>query len=188
MMTQQLQVSILAAPLSAIDRRMLSQAWYSALHLAKEVPEFSRLLESHSRQNCIVVEMARNAKAPNHTAPRGAHPHRARAQSRPIAVCGGLEIPESSGALASRSPLARAIENAFARPRASSKRATFSMGRGSARIHVVLQTKGARSTLVALCRPELRDLVARALMQARIGLAARGLGLELSAKGEEGCF
>src|SRR6202034_3463065 len=34
MMTQQLEVSILAAPLAAIDRRALSQAWYSALHLA----------------------------------------------------------------------------------------------------------------------------------------------------------
>jgi hypothetical protein len=35
MMTQQLEVSILAAPLAAIDRRALSQAWYSALHLAR---------------------------------------------------------------------------------------------------------------------------------------------------------
>ncbi len=30
-MTQQLEVSILAAPLAAIDRRVLSQAWYAAL-------------------------------------------------------------------------------------------------------------------------------------------------------------
>jgi hypothetical protein len=35
MITQQLGYSILTAPLAAIDRRALSQAWYSALHLAR---------------------------------------------------------------------------------------------------------------------------------------------------------
>ncbi|HEY1429269.1 MAG TPA: hypothetical protein VGF18_06830, partial [Candidatus Tumulicola sp.] len=35
-MTEQLRVSIVAAPLAAIDPRALSQAWYSALHLARE--------------------------------------------------------------------------------------------------------------------------------------------------------
>src|SRR5579863_7674683 len=34
MITQELQVSILAAPLAAMDRRALSQAWYSALGIA----------------------------------------------------------------------------------------------------------------------------------------------------------
>ncbi len=38
MMTQQLHVSILAAPLAAIDPRALSQAWYSALRLAHGAP------------------------------------------------------------------------------------------------------------------------------------------------------
>ena len=42
MMTQQLEVSILAAPLAAIDRRVLSQAWYSALRLARDDAEAAR--------------------------------------------------------------------------------------------------------------------------------------------------
>jgi len=89
-------------------------------------------------------------------------------------------------ARAPRPPLARAIASAFAG--ATLRRATFSVGRGSARIHVVLQTKGNRMTLIALCRPHLSEAVARALAQARVALAARGIGVELRTKGVRKCF
>jgi hypothetical protein len=84
-----------------------------------------------------------------------------------------------------RSPLAGRIENALFSPRSQAKRASFTIGRG--RVHVVLQSKGDRVTLVALCSPALRGIVARALAQARFALAARGVRGELEAKGAELC-
>jgi hypothetical protein len=71
-------------------------------------------------------------------------------------------------------PLSRRIERTFFRPNAPVRRATFSLGRGGARVHIILQSRAGTVTLVALCRPEMRQLVARALAQARLTLAARG--------------
>jgi hypothetical protein len=187
MMTQQLEVSILAAPLAAIDRRMLSQAWYSALRLARET---TRLPTARPHRGVVVGSpAARQVPKPILTAhpPRVPvrPPHFSAATS--LGVCGDEDWARLRPDRTRRWPLARAIENAFSDPRAKVRRATFSMGRGSARIHVVLQTKGQRAALVALCRPELSGLVARALMQARLALAARGVDVELRAKGVQPC-
>ncbi|MGB6521046.1 MAG: hypothetical protein WBE83_04675 [Candidatus Cybelea sp.] len=84
-------------------------------------------------------------------------------------------------------PLSRRIERTFLRPEAPVRRATFSLGRGGARVHVILQSNGGTVTLVALCRPEMRELVARALAQARLGLAARGFEIALLSEGEPLC-
>jgi hypothetical protein len=184
MMTQRLEVSILAAPLAAIDRRALSQAWYSALRLA---PRAERACVVRSRVRPIV---GLNARA---CPPIVAEPSR-RAR---------VEIPRVHVTLAKpslissdearenvprrRSPLAARIERAFGGAAAHPKRATFAMGRGNARVHVILQTKGEQTTLLAICRPELRAVVARALAQARSALAARGIGAELHWSGGRGC-
>jgi hypothetical protein len=187
MMTQQLEVSILAAPLAAIDRRVLPQAWYSALGFAREVPKLS------------TVPLRRFGVSPNPASPPFEKPmavvdsERVPVRASRVAgvtsmrVCAGADCAPRLDGRVGRSPLARAIENAFSHPRANVKRATFSMGRGSARIHVVLQTRGRRAALVALCRPELTGVVARALMQARLALASRGVNVELRAKGVQTC-
>jgi hypothetical protein len=90
-------------------------------------------------------------------------------------------------ALRPRSPLAQRIEHVFARPNSHPKRATFSIGRGNARVHIILQTKGERATLLAVCRPEERLVVARALTQARFALASLGIGIALHEAGAVGC-
>ncbi|MGA8474063.1 MAG: hypothetical protein WB681_03255 [Candidatus Cybelea sp.] len=187
MMTQQLEVSILAAPLAAIDRRVLPQAWYSALRLARETP---RLSTARPHRGVVVGNPALRAfpkliltANPPRVPVRWSHA----ASSTLLRVCGDEDWERVRDDRARRWPLARAIENAFSDPRAKVRRATFSMGRGSARIHIVLQTKGQRAALVALCRPELSGLVARALMQARLALAARGVDVELRAKGVQTC-
>jgi len=81
-------------------------------------------------------------------------------------------------------PLSLRIERRFAYSASQIKRATFSMGRGEARVHVILQTNGNVATLVALCRPQMRAVVARALAHARFALAARGFVLDLEMRGE----
>ena len=84
-------------------------------------------------------------------------------------------------------PLSRRIERTFFRPEAQVRRATFSLGRGGARVHVILQSNAGTVTLVALCRPEMRELVARALAQARLALAAGGFEIPLLSDGEPLC-
>jgi len=182
MMTQQLELSIIAAPLGAIDRRALSQAWYSALRIAAQrEPAALRL-------GCGQALWNAPCAAP-HVLPRGATKtqcHTSVASSaRRASGAGPKRLPNSAQdpavSLVTRSPLAAQIERAFCRPRAYPKRATLSVGRGRARVHVILQTSGTKAALLAVCRPEMREIVARALAQARVALASRGIDAVLTA-------
>jgi hypothetical protein len=180
---QPLATSILTAPIAAIDRRALSQAWYSALHVqARAVtPDVAGRPAPRTGPRSPAVEL------------RG---HRSEAASRPQgsgpAVAGTKrETPTAAGAperRAPRSALARRIESAFLNPRTTPDRATFSVGdSGGSRVHVTLQSVGGRVRLVALCLPSARERVARALEQARYALAARGVVLENVRIGESPC-
>lgn len=181
MMTQQLEVSILAAPLAGMDRRVLSQAWYSALRLAPKVQPITPVRAPAHRETGICIQRrsvggsgpARTGVV-THVAPVG------RARRTAVGVDEAAAILRRPAA---RSTLAQRIERAFAGAGSPQRRATFSMGRGHARVHVILQTTGARATLLALCRPELRDVVARALVEVRLALARRGIGVEMQAVG-----
>lgn len=184
MMTQQLEVSILAAPLAAIDRRVLSQAWYSALGL---VPQDQRICavrcpvpaRSGACGQARPQDASETARRTGVGSPRV---HVARAERSVVSN------DEAKASVLRRRPLLAArIERAFAGPPSHPKRATFSMGRGSARVHVILQTSGGHATLLAICRPELRAVVGRALAQARFALAARGIGVELQSSGGRRC-
>ena len=181
MMTQQLHVSILAAPLAAIDPRALSQAWYSALRLAHCAPAVSDAAggcATASRLHaCIAGQASGTIARPAVISPSGSR--RARGEERPAAV----DQLKRRGA---RAPLARRIERVFAAS-TPPQRATFSLGHGTARVHVILQTSGRGSTLVALCRPELESIVSRALALAGQALAARGIVVEMRARGIVRC-
>lgn len=185
MMTNQLEVSILAAPLAAIDRRALSQAWYSALRLGSQPTQSSldvpRRRTGNARGTGSLCAPPRARSVQAGTVPR-------QFVRGPSATSPGER--SGAGALRRVTPgarLAERIERAFADPHVNLKRATFTIGRGDARVHVVLQTSGGRTTLLALCKPEVRILVARALLQARIALAARGVGIEFCAIGATEC-
>ncbi len=183
MMTQQLEVSILAAPLAAIDRRALSQAWYSALHLARPDRPLVPLRECSSCTVATPIEPGpkreRESFSPQLAETRVAHS----VQTKPSKIAVQPSAPRISlNRDAVR--LSLRIERHFARSASQIKRATFSMGRGEARVHVILQTNGNVATLVALCRPQMRTVVARALAQARFALAARGFVLDLETRGE----
>jgi hypothetical protein len=186
MMTHQLEVSILAAPLAAMDRRVLSQAWYSALRLAPRAQKMSEV-----RARILTPPAARIPSGSRGTSEttRGSQGQRRHAQAllgKPGA--GGDNEPTSvSRERKQRSPLAERIERAFSDPRCYPKRITFSMGRGGARVHIILQIKGEQTTLLALCRPELRGVVGPALERARLALAARGIGVEMLAAGDRRC-
>jgi hypothetical protein len=172
MMTQQLQVSILTAPVAAIDRRALSQAWYSALHVVERpAPAPARAIQPA-------------------TAPKGdARRVDARLEKKSIVAARTTSVAVAARQKASavvdwdrrapRSLLARRIEQAFVRPApATPVRTTFAIGQGPGRVHVMVQNRNGRVRLVALCLPPMRAAVARALDQARYALAARGIAVE----------
>jgi hypothetical protein len=183
MMTQQLEVSILAAPLAAIDRRALSQAWYSALHLARpdRSPVPPRECGPCTLAAPVKAAPKRDAQSP---APRGAGTSVARSVQTKASKITAQPSPPKIPADRDAVPLSLRIERRFAYSASQIKRATFSMGRGEARVHVILQTNGNVATLVALCRPQMRTVVARALAHARFALAARGFILDLEMRGE----
>lgn len=184
MMTQQLGVSILSAPLAALDRRALSQAWFSALHLARE--------SVHPAASEPSVP-PRSAPAIKSTDSETERPHARSTSDGPPSTARESDskrpahMSAAADRRASRSPLARRIERTFLDPRANVKRATFSVGEEGVRVHVVLQSRGERVHLVALCAPRVRDTVVQALAQARYALASRGIVIDVEAKGEEAC-
>jgi hypothetical protein len=183
MMTRELELSILAAPLQAIDRRALSQAWCSALRVGAERQRAAIWAPCESNDLAKVRAPARHIEPVSFgtkKSPRLARGGRAKA----------AKPGNEAAAVARRSvraPLAARIERAFSAERAHPKRATFSLGRGDARVHVILQSNGEQMMLLALCAPELRLIVGRALLQARNALAARGIPLTLGVHGGRRC-
>ncbi len=172
MISQQIGFSILTAPLAAIDRRSLSQAWYSALHLARPSPRSSRGQPS-SKQTICARERTQAGETPCVARPvqrpAGAVP-------KEHALRGSAAPPERR---AERSPLARRIERSFLDPARRTDRATFTLDGSSARVHVALQTTASGIRVIAVCPAAIRAGVARALDEVRYALAVRGIALHV---------
>lgn len=172
MMTQQLGFSVLTAPIAAIDRRALSQAWYSALHLARRSHEGDRSIAV-----CTVRSQAHEKTpvsfertSPNVRAPLSTRVHREAERIE--------RDPQPLERRAIRSSLARKIEHAFLRPNVTAKRATFTIDGTAARVQVSMQHTRSGLRLIAVCPSHTRKSVARALEQARYALAARGISVD----------
>jgi hypothetical protein len=175
MMTQQLGVSILSAPLAAIDRRVLSQAWYSALHLARNAPR------AHMRSHDDQMPKEENAvDAREETARRRNRallalvPHASRMRMSPSATV--------EGDRRARSSLGRKIEKMVTHPLRRQHSATFTIDGTSARVHVILRTAGDLVHVVAICSPALRSSVSQALSEACVALSSRGIALAVDTK------
>lgn len=170
--TEHLEFSVVSAPLAQIDRRALSQAWYSALYSQSAAP--AKAPASHAR-NAESVSAA--SKTPNDTpatqlhAPAGARGRRCIIPTQARAEASGEERR------AARSSLARRIERRFLRPGMPPKHATFQLEGDRGRVQILLQQSGAQMRLVAICADAARTRVAEALAQARYALAGRGIAL-----------
>src|ERR1700678_3424391 len=119
MMTDRLRVSVVAAPLAAIDPRALSQAWYSALHLARERPTQTPQSRATSRE----PQQPHAPPAKTEAAPRELHsamlPCRERAGSAVRCV---MNDPLAHR---TRAAFARRIEFALAKQTGPPARAAF---------------------------------------------------------------
>jgi hypothetical protein len=167
-----LQIDVIAAPLAQIDRRALSQAWYSALGF------------SHGSGGGGVSSIALPPRAQGGAAPCRAHPEGVARpgcddRTRVVASAAPKARSGSSGngicaERRTRSKLAAAIERRLLRG-AQPRRSTVTLEGSSGRIVLMVQTRGARTHMVAVCRPQAREIVARAVAQARYALALRGV-------------
>jgi len=174
MMTQQLRAGILTAPLAAIDRRTLSQAWYSALGFARSRPV------AVAPHRAPAISSRPQGVAGGGCEPGGRRTRTVRPALRLCPAPAAQRDRAAGGAAAERrapSALARAIERRFSRTPSVPARATFALDGG--RVHVILRSCGDQVRLIALCAPGACAAVARALEEARHALAARGLALQV---------
>ena len=184
MMTQELRAGILQAPLAAIDRRALSQAWYSALGFARDAKPGVGSRPGKRNARVAGLGTAVRGSAAQAVTVAGADGVRRRHANAPST---GRSEPFPAERRAPHSTLARAIERALLREgKKRFARATFSAG-DRARVHVVLYSRDADVRLIAFCSPEHRPMVARALAQARFALAARGIALRIEQRSPAEC-
>ncbi|MHB8433495.1 MAG: hypothetical protein ACYC8W_11260 [Candidatus Tyrphobacter sp.] len=184
-LTQPLEFSVLCAPLAAIDRRALSQAWFSALGLSQR-----RSVSKGSRRLCASGTPLRLAASSLRSAPGCPHgrnvtttaPSRERVLEEP-----GLGKSETLLERRRPSQLARRIERRFAVVRRMPRRASIVLAGERARVHLTLQVDASRTRIVAICPRAVERHVARALAEARYALARRGIALEARTKAGAPC-
>ncbi|HET9095278.1 MAG TPA: hypothetical protein VFN37_01340 [Candidatus Baltobacteraceae bacterium] len=179
---EQLQFSVLTAPVAALDRRALSQAWYSALYGSGK--------GTGAMKAAGPIACAQTAAAPPLSPDAARFPYAdAERVAAPPASAAGTLCTEAApqDRRAPRSTLARKIERAFLRPHSRSRKTSFTVEGDHGRVHVLLQSSGSQFKLIAVCAPKARPHVAAALAQARYALAMRGIDLDAAARSLAGC-
>jgi hypothetical protein len=180
MTTATRSVAVVATRLPSIDRRALSQAWFSALHLAQP-RSGSAVRAAHSAALPVTglpLTPARTAAPPAAPAPapRGNGSFRRGPAAGPANGFAAAERRAPAG------ELSRRIERAVARHAACPPLRTTAVAIAAAggRVHVLVRTDGATTRIIALCAPALRERVDRALAHARFVLAAAGTHVEVA--------
>jgi hypothetical protein len=179
--SEHLEFSVLTAPIASIDRRALSQAWYSALYGANGAPPKNTSEPRHAitQQSTCRPHGERTAGAKQHV------PETSRPSRRSVEGARGENgVAERR---APRSGLARKIESAFLRPRAATRKAVFAIDGSQGRVQLLLQSHGGRMKLIAICPEKARNEVASALAQARYALAQLGIGFDGQIRSAAAC-
>ena len=158
-------LAVVSAAIPNADRRALSQAWYSALHLASPSP--------------AALPSRRSEVATAHV--RSSSPH-AKVRTRDVNVRGvstsaerRSQFPASSAERRSVPvPLARNLVRTIAQHFPDRISAGIVLRTEDGRVHIIVRKDGPRLRLIALCTPAMLDTVEKALAEARYALAARG--------------
>lgn len=180
MTTEPLQFSVLAAPVAAIDRRALSQAWYSALYRQAAPARDARPIAPSNSPRRGAGAPLLQPRASDNTRAIGQPSCRVERSNNGARPAAGMERRQI------RCALARKIERAMLRPQGAPKRATFRIRGVPGRVHVMLRGGARGMQLVAVCSRNARAQVGAALAQARYALAARGISVDAQLRCEEG--
>lgn len=173
-MVTQASFSLISTPIAHCDRRALSQAWYSALHL-EQSPQHALAAPQPITNRAGACALAHARPTAVGTASHSVAQGNAHRSGR-IAPAGGSD-GGSGERRSARSTLARKIERIFCAPNRTLKSASFRLGQGTGRVQILVRQRGENMHLVALCAPAAKDIVARALAQARYALCARGIAV-----------
>ena len=171
-------VAVVATQLADSDRRALSQAWYSALHLAEHPSaagrtQFTRALAAAHDNG------SRHGGAGSDAPPVGAAEGTGGARQAGRASAARFDAAAVPERRAPKTELARCIERGLTRrlPRGG---AAFAVRGAGGRVALIVRTDGARTRVVAVCVPPLRERVERALAHARFALAPYGVRAEVA--------
>ncbi|MBV8298398.1 MAG: hypothetical protein JO083_02390 [Candidatus Eremiobacteraeota bacterium] len=170
-------VAALATQPSRTDRRALSQAWYSALHLAEPAPRARATRSRTNGERPDAPPASRSARTPS---PARAGDELARRTCKPPRAAAQRRAP-SAPASERRAPvgaLGRRIAHAPPRSVPRGIPSAFAVRAANGSVHLLVREDGARTRVVAACAPRLRERVERALAHARVALAQRGIAAE----------
>jgi hypothetical protein len=177
--TEELQFSVLSAPLGAADRRLFSQAWYSALYQTRASAATQAQTAAAQAVHDLTPARARAGAQRTHESIRIVAPRGADAQRVAGVYDGERRAP--------RLLLAQRIARFVLQPRGKKSGATFTIDGARGRVRVLVRTDGSRVRLIAVCAKSMKATVAAALAQARYALASRGAGLTASIRESETC-
>jgi hypothetical protein len=169
--TEKLGFDVLTAPIAEVDRRTLSQAWYSALHLRGAADAGQ---PAARRQNVVPFQPRTSTLAPV-LASLGRSDARSAVSSTQERAIRKPHIGETISVerRTAQSVLARRIERTLLRQ--PMRHATFTLQGENGRVHLSVRSQGERVHLVAVCSPNAREDVAKALQQVRFTFARRGI-------------
>jgi len=173
------KIAVIATRMPFIDRRSLSEAWFSALHLASDgkPPAASR-----ERRNLVVTAGTMRATISTRNAsPARQLPRAAGAQPRTLDAPRGN--PEITTRRAFDARVAATARAAYERARSYPPfQSTLTLETRGERVQLVLRREGATLHVVALCRPELAETVRRALACADTHVRSRGEAIRSSVR------
>jgi hypothetical protein len=174
MTTATRSVAVVATRLPITDRRALSQAWFSALHLTQPAARGAAAPHSPQSSSARATPARRAADVAQRVAGRSAALRAASTAGRLSAVNFAVERRGPS------CELARRIETAVARQRGTRphQTAAIAISVGEGRVQLLVRNDGTTTRIIALCAPHLRERVDRALAHARFALAAAGTPVE----------
>ncbi len=164
-------VAVIATQIAQTDRRALSEAWYSALHLAHDAKPVRTPAAQRSATDARPAAHTRVASFP-------AHRRRASQRRRPR-VCGTLQTharrrcPNGGVRRARRRGASSGPWNGSACAVRCRPRTPSTLRAGACVCSCITTARALR--IVALCSNPLRDVVERALASARFALAGSGV-------------
>jgi hypothetical protein len=168
-MTTAPDVAVVATQLAQTDRRALSQAWYSALHLAHDDAPPRAHVGTAATEPAVRRTPARSAAA----AP--AAPDRAHAAAAPRTARTRAAAPAPPDRRSAATEVSRRVERAVATiARAPQPQPCRTLAIDGGRVTLLVRSDAHATRIVALCSEPLRPTVERALAHARFALAARG--------------
>lgn len=172
------KLTVIATRMPYIDRRSLSQAWFSTLHLASDGA--TRPAAPERRGSLPVTVAAR--RAPHESAP-AASPHRNAPRPRVPETTSSRVDAEIATRRTYDARMARAARATYERARSYPPfRTSLTLEAGGDRIHLLLRREGATLHVVALCRPEMAETVRRALACADVHVRMRGEAIASSVR------